>query len=88
MAKTYVKLNLGVSKKAITQGIDNLQTALKANPHFSLKTRLKFKSAISHLTKARRRLNKVRCDPPDMSIECPPPPPSAQARTRARRRTR
>jgi hypothetical protein len=91
MAKKYVKLHLGESKKALVKGIGNLRAALEENPHFAVKTKAKYKLAIAHMTVVHKMLSRVKCDPPDMSFECPPPPPaavSARARTRTKRRQR
>jgi hypothetical protein len=88
MAKKYVKLHLGASKKAVAKGIGNLRTALKANPQFSSRTLGKYEKAIKSMTAAQKLLNGIGCDPPDMSFEIPPPPSPARARTRARSRTR
>lgn len=94
MAKKYVKkvkLHLGDSKDALTKGIGNLRAALKENPHFPPKTRVKYELAILHMAGVHKALNFLKCDSPDMTFECPPAPLAAVAprgRARTRRRTR
>ena len=89
MAKKFVKLHVGESKNALLKGIGNLRTALKENPHFSLKTKGKYKLAIAHMTVIHKMLHGLKCDPPDMSFECPPDPHAAvAARARTRKKTR
>jgi hypothetical protein len=71
------KLRLGVnqSRKTAKADIENLRKTLKANPHFSVTTKLRYRKAITQMRLVNKILSKLPCDPPDMSLPIPPPPP-------------
>jgi hypothetical protein len=84
------KLKLGVNqaRKTAKADIKNLEKTLKANPHFDLKTKFRYKKAIFHMRKVDKLLDKIPCDPPDMSLPIPPASASARLARKSSRRKR
>jgi hypothetical protein len=84
MAK--VKLNLGSTKDALSEGIDNLRASLREHPSLPLKLRLQYKKALFDMSFAHALLRKIKCVQPEMSFEIPPPPPPFARRAKGRKR--